>query len=286
MEPISVPSIHSTTPDPIRPGPSRRGRGRHRAATRPGLGSLLRAAGERAAAASGRGAVVAAAGSGVLLSLAAPSAHAAPGTQESSTALASKPVKEAFEAIDLDALAAQARETVADARVVTVARDVRLKVETAPVSVTPAVETEAYQAQLAAEAEAEAAAEAAALAAEAAAVEIPAAAAGNDVVSIAMRYLGVPYVWGGNTPAGFDCSGFTSYVYAQVGIDLPRTSSEQRYAGTTVSSAQAQPGDLIWSPGHIAIYAGDGMQIEAPVPGETVRYSSIWQSNPTFIRVG
>jgi cell wall-associated NlpC family hydrolase len=101
-----------------------------------------------------------------------------------------------------------------------------------------------------------------------------------------MRYLGVPYLWGGNTPAGFDCSGFTSYVYAQVGIDLPRTSSEQRYAGTVVSASQAQPGDMIWSPGHIAIYAGDGMQIEAPVPGKTVRYTSIWQSSPTFIRVG
>ena len=100
-----------------------------------------------------------------------------------------------------------------------------------------------------------------------------------------MRYIGVPYVWGGTTPAGFDCSGFTSYVFAQVGIDLPRTSSEQRYAGTAVSYAEALPGDLIWSPGHIAIYAGDGMQIEAPVPGKNVRYTSIWQSGPVFIRV-
>ena len=91
---------------------------------------------------------------------------------------------------------------------------------------------------------------------------------------------------GGSTPAGFDCSGFTSYVYGQVGIDLPRTSSEQRYAGTEVPWTEAQPGDMIWTPGHIAIYAGDGMQIEAPVPGQNVRYTSIWQSNPTFIRVG
>jgi cell wall-associated NlpC family hydrolase len=83
-----------------------------------------------------------------------------------------------------------------------------------------------------------------------------------------------------------DCSGFTSYVFAQVGIDLPRTSSEQRYAGTEVPWSQAQPGDLLWSPGHIAIYAGDGMQIEAPVPGKSVRYTQVWQSDPTVIRVG
>jgi cell wall-associated NlpC family hydrolase len=114
----------------------------------------------------------------------------------------------------------------------------------------------------------------------------PVSASGSAIVDIAMQYLGVPYVWAGSTPAGFDCSGFTSYVFAQVGIDLPRTSSEQRYAGTQVAASEAQPGDLIWSPGHIAIYAGDGMQVEAPVPGETVRYTEVWQSSPTFIRVG
>src|SRR5690606_30991347 len=131
-----------------------------------------------------------------------------------------------------------------------------------------------------------AAAEAEAEAAVAAAVDIPASAKGSAIVSIGMRYLGVPYLWGGSTPAGFDCSGFTSYVFAQVGIDLPRTSSEQRYAGTEVPWSQAQPGDLLWSPGHIAIYAGDGMQIEAPVPGKTVRYTQVWQSNPVVLRVG
>ena len=114
----------------------------------------------------------------------------------------------------------------------------------------------------------------------------PASANGSAIVEIASRYVGVPYLWGGTTPDGFDCSGFTSYVYAQVGITLPRTSSDQRYAGTVVSRDQAQPGDLIWSPGHISIYAGGNLQVDAPVPGKTIQIREIWQSNPLFIRVG
>ncbi|WP_308121797.1 C40 family peptidase [Actinotalea ferrariae] len=114
----------------------------------------------------------------------------------------------------------------------------------------------------------------------------PASANGSAIVEIASRYVGVPYVWGGTTPDGFDCSGFTSYVYAQVGITLPRTSADQRYAGTAVPFEQAQPGDLIWSPGHISIYAGGNLQVDAPVPGKTIQIREIWQSNPVFIRVG
>jgi cell wall-associated NlpC family hydrolase len=216
-----------------------------------------------------RGAL-AAAGSGLLISMVSAPAQAMPSTDV---------VTAKLDSADLNALTAQAKKSVSAAPMVTVATDAELKVERSAVSVTSAEENDEYQAQLAAEAADEAAAEAAA------AIEIPDSAAGSAVVSIAMRYLGVPYLWAGSTPDGFDCSGFTSYVYAQVGIDLPRTSSEQRYAGTEVSWADAQPGDLIWSPGHIAIYAGDGMQIEAPVPGKTVRYTAIWQSSPTFLRI-
>ncbi|WP_454852366.1 C40 family peptidase [Promicromonospora soli] len=274
--------------------PTVRGRGRHRAVRRPALADVARATSTQFNAFAGRTAVVAAAGSGVLLSLVAAPAQAAPAPESVSTLLAGKPVNGALNAAELNALTTQARQAVAAAPVVTVAPDAELKVEQAAVSVVSAAENDQYQAQLAAaEAEAEAAAEAAAAAAEAeaeaaaaAAVDIPASAAGSAVVSVAMRYLGVPYLWGGSTPAGFDCSGFTSYVYAQVGINLPRTSSEQRYAGPEVPFSQAQPGDLLWSPGHIAIYAGDGMQIEAPVPGKTVRYTQIWQSNPIVLRVG
>ena len=114
---------------------------------------------------------------------------------------------------------------------------------------------------------------------------VPQSVAGNAVLEIAARYVGVPYVGGGTTPSGFDCSGFTSYVYAQLGITLPRTSSAQRYAGQVVSRADALPGDLIWSPGHIGIYAGGNQQIDAPRPGKTIQFRSIWQSSPIFIRV-
>ncbi|ROS78741.1 cell wall-associated NlpC family hydrolase [Cellulomonas sp. PhB143] len=114
----------------------------------------------------------------------------------------------------------------------------------------------------------------------------PAAAANSSIISIASRYVGVPYVYGGTSPSGFDCSGFTQYVFAQAGISLPRTSGAQAGVGTVVPRSQAQPGDLISSPGHIAIYAGGNTQIDAPRPGKTIQFRNIWQSNPVFIRVG
>lgn len=103
---------------------------------------------------------------------------------------------------------------------------------------------------------------------------------GSQVVNTAAQYLGVPYVWGGTTPQGFDCSGLMQYAYAQNGISIPRTSQEQFKAGTPIDINQMQPGDLVFfsgssgspsAPGHVAMYAGNGNIIEAPQTGDVVK---------------
>ncbi len=107
----------------------------------------------------------------------------------------------------------------------------------------------------------------------------------SSIVSAALSFVGVPYVYGGSSPSGFDCSGFTQYVYAMFGIDLPRTATAQGYAGTFISASEAQPGDLVWhSYGHVGIYIGNGQVVEATTPGSTVKVNNLW-GNYSFVRV-
>ena len=107
----------------------------------------------------------------------------------------------------------------------------------------------------------------------------PPAPHAGGVVGIAMQYLGVPYVWGGASPSGFDCSGLVMYVYRQVGISLPHSAAAQYSAGTPISYNQLAPGDLVFfgysGIEHVAIYIGGGRMIQAPYPGTVVEISPI-----------
>jgi peptidoglycan DL-endopeptidase CwlO len=99
----------------------------------------------------------------------------------------------------------------------------------------------------------------------------------TGVVGIAMRYLGTPYVWGGSSPGGFDCSGLVAYVYAQVGVSLPHYTGAQWNVGIAVSRSDLQPGDLVFFDGlgHVGIYIGGNEFIHAPHTGDVVRISSM-----------
>jgi cell wall-associated NlpC family hydrolase len=256
-------------------------RGRHRAVRRPIAVVPSSTAGRRAA-------VVATAG-GLLISTlgTGTAAQAAPVDNDAANKLST---------VDLAALTDQARQALEAAPVVTVAGDAKVSVETVSVekveeAITPAPEPEPEPEPEPVVAEtrstsSSSSSSSASSASASASVSVPDSAVGSTIISIASRYVGVPYVWGGSSPSGFDCSGFTWYVYQQAGISIPRSSSEQRYAGTVVPRSQAQPGDIIWTPGHIGLYAGGNMQIDAPRPGKTIQFRNIWQSNPTFIRIG
>ena len=104
--------------------------------------------------------------------------------------------------------------------------------------------------------------------------------AGQKIVEMAKQYLGTPYVYGGNGPKSFDCSGFTKYIYGKYGITLNRTAASQLQHGYAVSKSELKPGDLVFfkrggSVNHVGIYVGDGKMIHASSPGDVVKYDTL-----------
>lgn len=117
----------------------------------------------------------------------------------------------------------------------------------------------------------------------------PPYASGYDlaaVFAVAKKYQGVPYRFGGASPAGFDCSGYIQFVYAQFGVSLPHSATGQGARGKPISIKDAQPGDIVMMPGHNGFYAGNGMILDAPRAGGVVSIRPIWTTNYYIVRLG
>lgn len=103
-----------------------------------------------------------------------------------------------------------------------------------------------------------------------------------QLAQAAFRYQGVPYKWGGNTPAGLDCSGLVQLSFSDIGIKAPRTTYQQQpwKALSKISASQAGAGDLVFWPGHVAIVVSSGMVIHAPRPGKVVEVVPVGSAGP------
>ncbi|TPF96733.1 hypothetical protein EP30_06050 [Bifidobacterium sp. UTCIF-39] len=119
------------------------------------------------------------------------------------------------------------------------------------------------------------------------AVTAPTSASGAAVVSYALQFQGVPYVYGGTTPSGWDCSGFTSYVYRQFGLEIGRTDADQRAYAVAhgVKVTNPEPGDLMWKSGHVGIYIGGGQMVHASTPSTGTIVSSASYANFEYYRI-
>lgn len=108
---------------------------------------------------------------------------------------------------------------------------------------------------------------------------------GQAIVEAAKQFLGTPYVYGGSSPSGFDCSGFVYYLYKNAGVTLNRVAADQMTNGTWVPKNALQPGDIVGFANksgyinHVGIYAGNGMMIHSPQTGDVVKYESIVTGN-------
>lgn len=135
------------------------------------------------------------------------------------------------------------------------------------------------QEQAEAEAQAQAESQAASRSSDRASISVPtapASATGQALADYALQFQGYPYVAGGNTPSGWDCSGFVQWVFAQFGVSLPHYSGAQMSVGTAVGSiAEAAPGDIIVNTQHAAIYIGNGMVINALNPAQGTQITSL-----------
>ena len=240
-------------------------RGRHRD-SRPAmtpLTILARTATENAGTVARRGALAAAAG-GVLISTIATTAHAAPAMDLKTDVKTAK-----INSVDLNSLTAVAKQAVAAAPTVTVPADAKMPIEMEALGASSSSDAEGKKS------------EGPAVVSVDAPDPVP---VGQQAINVAFNYLGITYVLGGNSPAeGMDCSGLIQYVYAQLGVDLPHSSGAMLSSGYQVT--YPEPGDIVWTPGHVALYAGDGMIVEAWAAGMPVRYTEMWQNSPTFIRV-